>query len=81
MADPSFNIESLTPSQQMLYQKQQEHSGLQALLEASSQLVQRIEKLAEMSNVMADGGEGMSFTFIVLILMSGLVIRRDWVKS
>ena len=31
---------------------------MQALKEASAQLVERVEKLGEMSNVMADGGEG-----------------------
>lgn len=51
-------LASLTPSQLMLYHKQQEHAGLQALLEASKVLVERAEHLGEMSNVMADGGEG-----------------------
>ena len=48
----------LTSSQQVYLQKQQEHAGLQALREASGTLVERVEKLAEMSNTMADGGEG-----------------------
>jgi hypothetical protein len=51
---------NLTPSLQTLLQKQQEHAGLQALREASAELLARVEKLAEMSNVMADGGEGGS---------------------
>lgn len=53
-----IDFSQLTPSQMMLYQKQQEHAGLQALRQASAQLVERAEKLGEMSNVMADGGEG-----------------------
>lgn len=51
---------NLTPSLQTLLQKQQEHAGLQALREASAELLARVEKLAEMSNIMADGGEGGS---------------------
>ncbi|RSH87320.1 hypothetical protein EHS25_003229 [Saitozyma podzolica] len=50
---------NLTPSLQTLLQKQQEHAGLQALREASAELLARVEKLAEMSNVMADGGEAI----------------------
>jgi DASH complex subunit DAD2 len=50
--------QNLTPSFQILLQKQQEHAGLQALREASAEMLARVEKLAEMSNVMADGGEG-----------------------
>ncbi|WWC62038.1 uncharacterized protein I303_104626 [Kwoniella dejecticola CBS 10117] len=50
---------NLPPSLQILYQKQQEYAGLQALREASSELVGRVEKLAEMSNIMADGGEAV----------------------
>ncbi|OCF36784.1 DASH complex subunit DAD2 [Kwoniella heveanensis BCC8398] len=50
---------NLPPSYQVLYQKQQEYAGLQALKEASGDLVQRVEKLAEMSNMMADGGEAV----------------------
>lgn len=49
---------NLPPSLQLLLQKQQEHSGLQALREASGDLVKRVEKLAESTNVMADGGKG-----------------------
>ncbi|WVQ81753.1 hypothetical protein IAT38_003878 [Cryptococcus sp. DSM 104549] len=48
---------SLPPSLQNLYQKQQEYAGLQALREASGDLVARMEKIAEMTNIMADGGE------------------------
>lgn len=51
---------NLPPSLQLLLQKQQEHSGLQALREASGDLVKRVEKLAESTNVMADGGKGTS---------------------
>ena len=54
------SITSLPPSLQVLLQKQQEHAGLQALREASAEMLQRVEKLAEMSSVMADGGEGRS---------------------
>lgn len=49
---------NLPPSLQLLLQKQQEHSGLQALREASGDLVKRVEQLAESTNVMADGGKG-----------------------
>ena len=51
---------NLPPSYHVLLQKQQEHAGLQALKEASAEMLQRVEKLAEMSNVMADGGESGS---------------------
>ncbi|ODN94225.1 DASH complex subunit DAD2 [Cryptococcus wingfieldii CBS 7118] len=50
---------NLPPSLQNLYQKQQEYAGLQALREASGDLVTRAEKLSEMSNIMADGGEAI----------------------
>jgi len=53
------SVTSLPPSLQILLQKQQEHAGLEALREASAELLERVEKLAEMSNVMADGGEGV----------------------
>ena len=53
-----LDVSNLPPSYQTLLQKQQEHAGLQALKEASGDMVRRVEKLAEMSNVMADGGEG-----------------------
>ncbi|ORY21107.1 DASH complex subunit Dad2-domain-containing protein [Naematelia encephala] len=55
----SLNPQSLPPSLQILLQKQQEHAGLQALKESSAELLQRVEKLAEMSNIMADGGEAI----------------------
>lgn len=50
---------NLPPSLLNFYQKQQEYAGLQALREASADLVARAEKLAEMSNIMADGGEAI----------------------
>ncbi|WVO16150.1 hypothetical protein L204_103820 [Cryptococcus depauperatus] len=50
---------NLPPSLQTYYQKQQEYAGLQALREASANLVQRAEKLAEMSHIMANGGEAI----------------------
>ncbi|KAK4685348.1 hypothetical protein P7C73_g4799, partial [Tremellales sp. Uapishka_1] len=53
---------NLPPSLQNLYHKQQEHAGLQALREASALLVERVEKLAQMSNIMADGGEGVYYS-------------------
>jgi hypothetical protein len=56
---------NLSTAHQILLQKQQEHAALQALRESSAVLLQRVEQLAEMSNIMADGGEGMS-----LLLMS-----------
>ena len=58
----SATITSLPPSLQNLLRKQQEYAGLQALREASAELLARVETLAEMSNVMADGGEGASST-------------------
>ena len=60
MAQPKQSIvpPNLTPSLQILLQKQQEHAGLQALKEASGSLLARVDKLAESSAVMADGGEG-----------------------
>ena len=59
-AHPGADLDTSTlpPSYQTLLQKQQEHAGLQALKEASGDMVRRVEKLAEMSSVMADGGEG-----------------------
>lgn len=60
MSRPSIEM-NLPPSLLNFYQKQQEYAGLQALREASADLVARAEKLAEMSNVMADGGEGKRF--------------------
>jgi hypothetical protein len=48
----------LTTAQEIFLQKQKEHAGLQALRESSALLLQRVEQLAEMSNIMADGGEG-----------------------
>lgn len=50
----------LTPTQLRLLEKQQEHAGLQALKEASGNLLEKVEELAKMGNVMADGGEGES---------------------
>jgi hypothetical protein len=61
-----------------LLEKQQEHASLQALKEASGHLLERVEELAKMGNVMADGGEGafsptMSFvTFEVLKMPLGI---------
>ena len=49
---------SLPYSQQVLLAKQREYTGLSELKAASDALVERVEKLAEMGNVMADGGEG-----------------------
>ncbi|WOO85646.1 DASH complex subunit dad2 [Vanrija pseudolonga] len=51
-----LDVSTLPPSLQLLHQKQQEYASLQALREESARLVERVEKLAEMSNVMADGG-------------------------
>lgn len=48
----------LTTAQEIFLQKQKEHAGLQALRESSALLLQRVEQLADMSNIMADGGEG-----------------------
>lgn len=57
----SFTYEDLPANQQVLLQKQNEYTGLSALKDASDQLVERIEKLAGMSNIMADGGESESY--------------------
>ena len=51
-------LSNLTPTQIRLYEKQQEHASLQALKEASGQMLERVEELASMSHVMADGGAG-----------------------
>ena len=50
--------QQLSPAHYILLQKQQEHAGLEALREASAGMLERVEKLAAMSNIMADGGEG-----------------------
>lgn len=56
--DQTFDTSTLPPSLLRLHQKQQEYASLQALQEASSALVARVEGIAEQSNMMADGGEG-----------------------
>ncbi|KAL1405373.1 DASH complex subunit dad2 [Vanrija albida] len=56
MSARPLDVSTLPPSLQLLHQKQQEYASLQALREESARLVARVEKLAEMSNVMADGG-------------------------
>lgn len=48
------------PALLRLFHKQQEHSGLQALKEATEQMLSKADTLAEQSNMMADGGEGES---------------------
>lgn len=74
-----FNPQTLPPSLQVLLQKQQERAGLQALREASAGLVERAEKLAEQSNVMADGGEGwLSFTWTA---ETELIGKQRWEQS
>jgi len=60
----------LTTAQEIFLQKQKEHAGLQALRESSALLLQRVEQLAEMSNIMADGGEG-DFLFCIRELRRG----------
>lgn len=65
MSRPSIEM-NLPPSLLNFYQKQQEYAGLQALREASADLVARAEKLAEMSNIMADGGEGKRFRWSMM---------------
>ncbi|BEI81328.1 hypothetical protein CcaverHIS002_0204880 [Cutaneotrichosporon cavernicola] len=47
------------PTLLKLYHKQQEHSGLQALKEATEGMLAKADKLAEQSNMMADGGEAI----------------------
>lgn len=54
----SSNTQDLTPTQLRLLEKQQEYASLQALKEASGNMLERIEQVAKMSNVMADGGVG-----------------------
>jgi hypothetical protein len=54
---PSSSSSHLPASLQLLHQKQQEHAALQALHEASAELVARAERMAGMSGTMADGGE------------------------
>ena len=51
---------NLSPSHHILLQKQQEYAGLVQLREASAELLNKVEKLSEMSHIMADGGEGES---------------------
>ena len=56
----SQSTANLSTAHQILLQKQKEYAALQALKESSAVLLQRVEQLAEMSNIMADGGEGES---------------------
>lgn len=58
LAHTSDYSSQLTSTHIRLLEKQQEHAGLQALKEASGSLLERVEELAKMGNVMADGGEG-----------------------
>jgi DASH complex subunit DAD2 len=69
----NIDINNLPPTYTILLQKQQEYAGLQAFKEASNEMLQRIEKLAEMSNVMADGGEGGS---TVIYLDNAACVKR-----
>lgn len=59
-SEQTFDTSTLPPSLLRLHQKQQEYASLQALHEASAALVAKVEIIAEMGNVMADGGEGES---------------------
>lgn len=52
-------IDQLTPSQVRLLEKQQEYHGLLELRRASLSMLERMEELARMSSVMADGGEAI----------------------
>lgn len=52
-------IDQLTPSQVRLLEKQQEYHGLLELRRASQSMLERMEELARMSSVMADGGEAI----------------------
>lgn len=56
----TLDINNLPPIYQTYLQKQQEYAGLQALKEASGEMIHRVEQLAGMSSIMADGGEGES---------------------
>lgn len=49
-------IDQLTASQVRLLEKQQEYHGLQELRRASATMLERMEEIARMSSVMADGG-------------------------
>lgn len=46
------------PALLRLYHKQQEYSGLQALKEATEGMLAKADRLADQSNMVADGGEG-----------------------
>jgi hypothetical protein len=76
-------LSNLTPTQIRLYEKQQEHASLQALKEASGQMLERVEELARMSHVMADGGVGECFfgqeTIVDIRVSGGVLIRTVWV--
>ncbi|KAJ9112172.1 hypothetical protein QFC20_002353 [Naganishia adeliensis] len=52
-------IDQLTPSHVRLLEKQQEYHGLLELRRASLSMLERMEELARMSSVMADGGEAI----------------------
>jgi hypothetical protein len=72
-------LSNLTPTQIRLYEKQQEHASLQALKEASGQMLERVEELARMSHVMADGGAGECLlgaeTNVDIWVSGGVLIR------
>lgn len=65
MSSMSTSNLDLTPTQLRLLEKQQEYASLQALKEASGLMLDRVEELARMSHVMADGGAGMSFRPVI----------------
>jgi DASH complex subunit DAD2 len=52
-------IDQLTPTQVRLLEKQQEYHGLVELKKASLNMLGKMEDLARMSSVMADGGEAI----------------------
>ncbi|KAJ9105188.1 hypothetical protein QFC19_003648 [Naganishia cerealis] len=52
-------IDQLTPTQVRLLEKQQEYHGLVELKKASLNMLEKMEDLARMSSVMADGGEAI----------------------
>ncbi|KAJ9106243.1 hypothetical protein QFC21_001388 [Naganishia friedmannii] len=52
-------IDQLTPTQVRLLEKQQEYHGLVELKKASLNMLAKMEDLARMTSVMADGGEAI----------------------
>lgn len=78
-------IDLLTASQVRLLEKQQEYHGLLELRRASATMLERMEELARMSSVMADGGAAIGsvlrnwpHVFSILNLFRKSDVRRHW---